>query len=108
MEDEDSKDDGNSIDLDQYLSFLALYQEHWEAAEWQHPDRAEPLDDEGDEMEEGPHSSLYVRNLLDSAGLQLLQPGLVASAYDGPDKELGFSSRIIWKWFWCGPMTHCR
>jgi hypothetical protein len=100
----------------QYQEVLELQQECWNFSEWSHPEHnsVTPLlttgsadnsdsskDDEAEEFDaiEGsespaistatPYNYEYVRTLLDSADLFIMQPGLVNAAYESENKELG-------------------
>jgi hypothetical protein len=100
----------------QYQEVLELEQECWNFSEWCHPEQnsVTPLssagsagdsdsseDDEAEELNgvEGsespviststPYNNEYVRTLLDSADLCIMQPGLVNAAYESENKELG-------------------
>jgi hypothetical protein len=91
----------------QYQGVLELEQETWTLSKWRNPvaegvspspsspasqDEVSSLEEASD-SEDGPGScpydNTYVKQLLESADLHILQPGAVNTAFEGAEKELG-------------------
>ena len=100
-------DVNNDDDVEQYNPVLDLEQDEWNFADWRHPDSnnvsASSSDGDGDvsmgdeevgspEVADSPEvaeSNDYIRKLVQSTDLHILQPGVVNAAYEGVNKELG-------------------